>query len=182
VSALIHFEALDQVVLVGHSYGGVVVTGVAARMAARIRRLVYLDAIVPQAGDSSISLMDPAFGPVLRQAASTNDPPWLVPVFDAGRYGISDPEDLIWLASRLTPQPLKAISDPLPATGVGDLDSIPRTFIYCTENNGAASHFGRFAEAFRHRPGWSYAELPTGHDAMITMPKEVAGLLERAAE
>lgn len=182
VSALIHFEALDHVVLVGHSYGGVVITGVAARMASRIHRLVYLDAIVPEPGDSSISLMDPNFGPVIQQAASLNDPPWLVPVFDIGRYRVTEPEDLSWLASRLTPQPLKAISDPLPAAGAEDLDTIPRTFIYCTQNHGAASHFGRFAEAFRHRPGWTYAELPTGHDAMITMPDEVAVLLERAAD
>jgi pimeloyl-ACP methyl ester carboxylesterase len=181
VAALIDFEGLEQVVLVGHSYGGVVVTGVAARMPSRISHLVYLDAIVPEPGDSSISLMDPSFGPVIREAASKNDPPWLIPVFDIGRYGVTDSADLTWLESRLTPQPVKPISDPLPATAAEELDAIPRTFIYCAQNRGAASHFGQFAEAYRHRPGWTYAELPTGHDAMITMPEEVAALLERAA-
>ena len=175
VVAVLELDDLRDVVLVGHSATGAVVTGVAQRCGDRLRELVYLDAFVPKPGQSVFDVLLPA-----RREA------FLALVDGAGRimpdpdvtmdgWAVTDPADRAWLRPRLRTQPVRTLSDALPPDPVPDL---PRTYIHCTVKPGADS-FAGFAAAARDDPTWRFAELATGHDAMVTAPAELAALLDR---
>lgn len=172
VAGLLFHEDLSDVVLVGHSYAGMVITGVAATVPERLKMLVYLDAYVPEDGQSEVDLWpkewqedilaDQAAGKGLR-----NPPP-------PAKLGITDPEMADWIKARMTPHPLATYTEPVPAGSAGSA-ALPRAFVYCT--GGPITHvFAPFAEKARTR-GWEVRELATGHAAMLTMPGEVAELL-----
>jgi pimeloyl-ACP methyl ester carboxylesterase len=172
VVALLDMEDLREVVLVGHSSSGVVITGVAQRVPERIAELVYLDAFVPQPGQSLLDLL-----PAPRRE-------FFLAQVDAGRivldwevamdgWAVRDEADRAWMRKRLRPHPVGGLADPLPADPVPDL---PRQFVHCRDKPSADS-FAGFAAAAREDPAWRFAELDTGHDAMITAPDRVARLL-----
>ena len=134
VTAVLHYEDLRDVILVGHSYGGMVITGVADRASDRVGRLVYLDAANPVNGQS---LKDVA-GPVIeaaRPAGAVIDGMELVllPAPEAGLfYGVTDPDDVAWMADRLTGHPWKCFEQPLDLTNEDALWAIPQYHIVCT--------------------------------------------------
>ncbi|WP_329343080.1 alpha/beta hydrolase [Streptomyces sp. NBC_00663] len=179
VVGLITEEDLGDVVLVGHSYAGLVISSVAHRTPERIAHLVYLDAMVPEDGESAADVQ-----PVTRQLielAEKSESGWRVPPLPEqpapfGLFGVTDPADVAWLRGMLSDQPVRCLRQPVrlgnPAAG-----AIPRTHIHnvgampagvtrrpvpSTQPNGTASQV------------W---ELPTGHDCMITMPSELSELL-----
>jgi pimeloyl-ACP methyl ester carboxylesterase len=166
--------ALTGVVLVGHSYGGMVITGVADRLPERIDRLIYLDAFVPQSGQAVVDLLPPARRRYYEQTAADGDG-WRVPPPPVSAMGITDAADVVWVADRLTPQPLATLTEPFRATRAPSPD-LPRSFIHCTSGPATAS-FAPFAAQARATPGWSLHELATGHDAMLTAPEALASLL-----
>jgi pimeloyl-ACP methyl ester carboxylesterase len=180
ITALLHYEDLRDVILVGHSYGGMVVTGVADRAAERIGRLVYLDAANPVNGQSLVDVAGPMME-AARQFGRVVDGVELVllPSPDAGAmYGVTDPDDLAWMAERLTGHPWKCFEQPLKLAHEAELNAIPQYHIVCTstlatrdpELMGQARAAGRL---------W---DIDTGHDLMITEPRAVAdALLEVAA-
>jgi pimeloyl-ACP methyl ester carboxylesterase len=171
VVKLLEFEELSDIVLVGHSYGGMVITGVAQQVPERIRELVYIDAFVPADGQSTAELVG-ADG-----AAMFDVPDWRVPVPPppVGDFGVTDPTDLAWLKSQMRPHPLGTFTEavrlkaPLEAGGFG------RTYILAAERLGGA--FIGIAEQLRQRKEWRVTELPTGHDMMLTMPRELTEVL-----
>lgn len=175
IASLLTYGDLSDVVLVGHSYAGMVITGVAAAIPARIRHVVYLDAFVPQPGNALLDLLPPERAAFYTQAAQEHGDGWRVPPPPVSALGVSDGEDAAWLTALLTDQPLRSFTQPLPEQ-VESAISLPRTFIHCTEGPIAPS-FAPFAEQVRSNPTWSYHELATGHDAMITAPEELARLL-----
>ncbi|HEV8361300.1 MAG TPA: alpha/beta hydrolase family protein [Candidatus Thermoplasmatota archaeon] len=167
------FEDLRDVVLVGHSYAGMIITGVAARDASRLRSLVYLDAYLPDPGQSEHDLWpaDMAAAAAADMAAGRKHRTTPPPSF----FGLEG-ADAAWAAARLTPQPLAVYLDP---ASMAPLPPIPARFIHCTRGP-IADVFGAFAARARAR-GWPVDEIATGHDAMLTMPEELAKLLLRAA-
>jgi pimeloyl-ACP methyl ester carboxylesterase len=172
VVALLAMEDLSEVVLVGHSSGGVVITGVAQRVPDRIAELVYLDAFVAQPGQSLLDLLPaPRREFFLSQVVDDR----IVLDWDAAMDGwaVRDEVDRAWLRERLQPHPVGGLADPLPPDPVPDL---PRRFVHCTDKPGPDSFAGFAAEA-RADPAWRFAELDAGHDAMITAPDRVAGVL-----
>jgi pimeloyl-ACP methyl ester carboxylesterase len=173
VARLLAFEDLRDVVLVGHSYAGMVITGAAAREPARLRALVYLDAYLPDAGESEADLWPPEMGTEVRaDIAAGRTHRRMPPMAFFGLEG----RDAAWAEARLTPQPLSVYLDP---ASRAPLPSVPARFIHCTQ--GPLSEvFAAFAARARAR-GWPVDELATGHDAMLTMPDELAKLLLRAA-
>ena len=180
VTALLHYEDLRDVILVGHSYGGMVVTGAADRAAGRVGRLVYLDAANPVNGQSLVDIA----GPMMTAARSLGqvvDGIELVlrPGPDAGAfYGVTDPGDLAWMADRLTGHPWKCFEQPLKLTNEAALESIPQYHIVCTSTLATRD---RDLMA-RARAAGRLWDIDTGHDLMITEPRAVAGaLLEIAA-
>jgi pimeloyl-ACP methyl ester carboxylesterase len=172
VVAVLESEELRQVTLVGHSYGGMVITGVAARAATRIGHLVYLDAFVPEAGRSLLDYVGAERAQAMRDAAQAQGEGWKVPSFPPERFGVSSQRDTEWLNKHLVPQPLKTFEQPLPAAGG---ERLKRTFIYCSGR--AMGPFEQFAERLRDDRKWAFHELKTGHDAMVTAPGELAKIL-----
>ena len=172
VLGVLKYEDLERVVLVGHSYGGMVITGVADRAAERLAHLVYLDSFVPADGQSAFDLLAPDRRATFEEQARDPGNGPQIPPPPLQRFGVTADADLRWALPKLASQPLKTFTQPLRLTHAG-ARVVPRTYIWCAEYPS----FRPFAERVRTDPGWRYRELPTGHDAMITAPQALAGLL-----
>jgi pimeloyl-ACP methyl ester carboxylesterase len=180
IAAVLAFEDLRDVILVGHSYGGMVITGTADRVADRIGRLVFLDAANPVNGQSLADVAGPVINAV-RPFGETVDGMELVllPAPDAGMlYGVTDPDDLAWMAERLTAHPWKCFEQPLELTNVAALWAIPQYHIVCTSTL-ATRDTVLMARARAEGRLW---DIDTGHDLMITEPEKVAHALLQVAE
>ncbi len=171
VVAMLEAEELRQVTLVGHSYGGMVISGVAARTTGRIGHLVYLDAFVPETGKSLLDYVGERAA-AMREAATVNGEGWKLPSFPPERFGVTSQRDTEWLTKHLVAQPLKTFEQPLPAAGG---DKLKRSYIYCSKP--ATGTFDQFAERLRDDRKWSFHDVKTGHDAMVTAPGEIAKIL-----
>ncbi len=167
VLGLLCYEDLKEVLLVGHSYGGMVITGVADEAADRLAHLVYFDAFVPADGQA---LGDLAPMPPRHEGADWRISP---PPDD---FGATAHDDLQWLHARLGDQPLASFMQPVRLTHLGTL-ALPRTYLYCAEKGGEDPIFGPIARRLRSAQGWCYAEIRSGHDAMIAAPRELADRL-----
>ena len=166
-------------ILVGHSYGGMVITGVADRAAARIGRLVYLDAANPVNGQSLLDVAGPMIE-ATRPSGQVVDGVELVllPFPDAGRfYGVEDDDDVAWMADRLTGHPWACFEQPLVLTDEDTLWAIPRYHIVCSATVPTRDAT-MVAEA---RAAGRFWEIDTGHDLMITEPEFVADALMQVA-
>ena len=171
VVAVIEGEELRGVTLVGHSYGGMVISGVAARVANRISHLVYLDAFVPEAGKALLDYLGDRAG-AMREAAATQGEGWKLPSFPPERFGVTSQRDTEWLNKHLVAQPLKTFEQPLPSAGG---DKLKRSYVYCSKP--ATGTFDQFAERLRDDRKWTFHDVKTGHDAMVTAPGEIAKIL-----
>jgi pimeloyl-ACP methyl ester carboxylesterase len=175
IAAVLEFDDLRDVVLVGHSYGGMVITGVADREADRVGRLVYLDAATPINGQSLVDVAGPIIEAVRPSGETVNGVELvLLPSPEAGMfYGVNDPADLAWMAQRLTGHPWKCFEQPLTLTNETALWSIPQFHIVCTSTL-ATRDVQLMAEARSEGRLW---DIDTGHDLMITEPEKVANAL-----
>jgi pimeloyl-ACP methyl ester carboxylesterase len=178
VVGLIIEEDLTEVVLVGHSYAGLVISSVANRIPDRIAHLVYLDAMVPEDGESAADVMSASQKLIDRALQSESG--WRIPPLPEmpppfGLFGVTDPDDIAWLRTTLADQPVRCLQQPVRLDNPA-VRTIPRTHIHCTvKPNG----FDR-RPVPPIQPNGTPAqvwELPTGHDCMITMPAELAELL-----
>ena len=171
VVGLLDMQDLDDVVLVGHSYGGLVISGAAERAWKRIRRLVYLDALVPEHRQCGFDLNSPQFREKTEYDAKVNGDGYkITPIIDI--LGITDAETLEWVRARLRPQPIGTFSQPVDAPTFAP--RIPSTFILCKRFG-----FGATAERCRQR-GWPVLEIDCGHDAMLIEPRRLSELLMSA--
>ena len=178
VLALIETEELSDIVLCGHSYGGVVVTGAADRIADTIRSLVFLDAFIPENGQSMFDIQGPERERMSRTLADEQGQGWLVPSFSAAWFCVADPDDAAWVDRRCVPQPIGTYAQTVSVTGAWQ--KIPRlSYIYAL--GYANSLFGPFAKRAKADASWRYHEVPCGHDVMIDMPDELTALLIEAA-
>jgi pimeloyl-ACP methyl ester carboxylesterase len=168
---------LHSVILVGHSYGTMVITGVVDAVPERIAHLVYLDTFVPRNGESMADVSPVVIG-LLRKQAQAHGDGWRVD--SRGTYGVTTEPDRSWVLRSVTPQPLKTFEQPLHLKNPAIVEAVPRTHIDCT-GSGFFFSFMRRILARRALPpteaGWRLRQLPTGHCAMITMPRELADLL-----
>jgi pimeloyl-ACP methyl ester carboxylesterase len=179
VSLLFH-EDLKDVILVGHSYGGMVITGVADRAADRIQELVYLDAAHPVDGESlrqvAAAQIELTYAGV-RVHNGAELVMWPMPGM-ATFFGITDPGDIAWTDARLTPHPWKTFDQPLSLRNGDTAFRVPRTNINCTAALNNSPPDKRAAQL----AGGRNFEIDTGHDLMITEPDWVAGRLIEIAE
>jgi pimeloyl-ACP methyl ester carboxylesterase len=176
-------EDLNEVVLVGHSYGGTVITGVAELVPERLQRLVQLDASIPEHGQAEFDPYPEIRERWLAHAIEINGarvylpsmPDWLINV-----WGIVDPDDLAWMTPRLTPHPLATMEEPisLPRNYAAQL---PRSYIRCSGEPDQSTPIDKDAERALAL-GCDYHELETGHIAMVTAPAQLVSLLLRIAE
>jgi pimeloyl-ACP methyl ester carboxylesterase len=172
VVAVLHFEDLRDVVLVGHSYGGMVITGVADRVPERIGALVYLDAFVPRDGESMLDLVPADSRAGYEEAARTRGDGWRVPPPLPDPLPPGLPPGDVWTIARLVPQPLATMAQPVHLER-GETE-LPRTFVLCTEGKEAdPPHVARL----RADPAWRLVELAAGHTAHVAAPEKLARAL-----
>ncbi len=168
-------EELADVVLAGHSYAGMVLTGVAERASAKLRSLVYIDAFVPDDGRCLIEYLSAKRRASMVKEGEANgyiDPP------AAKLLGVTAPADQAWVTRRLTRQPYATFSQAVRFEGERGA-YLPRTYVYCS--NPPAGAFDQFAARFRNDPNWRFRELKTGHDCMVTGPEALARIVLEAA-
>jgi pimeloyl-ACP methyl ester carboxylesterase len=176
VLAVLEVEDLRDVVLVGHSYGGMVATVVADRAPERLAQVVYLDAFVPADGQSLLDLQPPKARDRMRESARTDGDGWRVPPNPPPPD--TSEADLAWVLPRRVMHPLKAFEEAVRLTGAGA--HLPRTYIYCTRL-APGDVFGQFARRARSEPGWRYVELDASHSPNVTAPEALAALLDEVA-
>lgn len=170
---LLEWEDLADVVLVGHSFGGIAITGAADRVPERIRHLVYLDSLILQDGQSGFSVVPPAIAAARRELARTSSGGVSIPVRDPAAFGVSDPEDVAWLKAKCTPHPISTYEDTFRLDGpVGN--NPPSTYIAVKPDYGPLAAVRDFAKSQKQR---RYMEIDAGHDAMITSPKALSDIL-----
>lgn len=175
---VLEFEDLRDVILVGHSYGGMVITGVADRATDRIGHIVYLDAATPKNGQSLVDIT----GPVITAArAEGRIVDGMELVLYPGKdpmnfYGVKDPEQIAWMKPKLTPHPWKCFEQKLWLTNEAAMRKIPQTHIVCT----STLRF-RDVAALKALSDGRVWDIDTGHDLMITEPEAVAEMLLRLA-
>ncbi len=176
VVGLIEAEELQRVVLVGHSYGGIVITGAADRLQQErpglLAQLVYLDAVVPEPGESWSSRHTPETRQARIDAAAARGGLSFPPP-DARVFGLSG-ADRDWVNRRQTPQPFAVYQHTL-HFDAERVAALPRTFIDCTDP--ALPTIAASRVRVRSEPGWNVLEMGTGHDPMVREPQALAQLL-----
>jgi pimeloyl-ACP methyl ester carboxylesterase len=179
VLALLFSEDLRDVILVGHSYGGMVITGVADRGGDRIGKVVYLDAANPKNGES----LDDVAGGLMALARSMGeivDGVELVLQPDSAivpMYGVTEPDDIEWVTARLTPHPWQCFEQKLEFRDEAALLAIPTFHVICTSTlEGRDKELMDAARAESRL--WM---IDTGHDLMLTEPQAVTDAFEEIA-
>jgi pimeloyl-ACP methyl ester carboxylesterase len=163
-------------VLVGHSYGGMVITGVAAQEPHRLAQLVYLDAYLPLEGENEITLWPT--DQKEKYSADLASGIRFRPPIASSMLGITDPKMSKWVQERVTPHPYSTYED-APASSTPESASIPRTYIHCTL--GPLSSWMEPFAARARKLKWNVHAMARNHDVMITQPNELAELLLRIA-
>ena len=178
IVALLETEDLERVVLVGHSYAGMVITGVLSRMPQRISQVVYLDAFLPEDGKclNDYSIGAPGYPEKVRELGEG----WRLPfkgTLSLEVLGIEDPADLAWMLPRMTDQPYRTFTQPLrfatPAAA-----AVQRSYVLSSDR----AHYVEAAQRAQSQ-GFRLVNVPgAGHDVMVTRPKELADALLNLAQ
>lgn len=172
---LIEFEELRDVVLVGHSYAGIVISGVADRVPERLRQLVYLDSLLLESGKSLFgSFPKDVVQARLKAIRETGGGVGAAAALSPTAFGVTEPADIEWVARRMTPHPVGTYLQPLMLQApIGN--GLPRTYIDCTV--GPIATLEPTKARVRADTGWKVRTLATGHDAMVTAPGPLTDML-----
>jgi pimeloyl-ACP methyl ester carboxylesterase len=183
VVSVVFFEDLNDVVLVGTSSGGTVITGVASRIPGRIASLVYLDAFLPSDGQCTLDLLPTDRRGALEKLVETEGDGWLLPRFApppwpvilrSEVWQVTDDSDVEWIVPRLRPTPFRHFTDPV-RLEPDRTDRIERTYIRCGSRPPAP--FDIAAVSVRSTPGWRCIEIDTPHVPYLTHPNVVTEAL-----
>ena len=185
VANVLKFEDIRDAILVGNSSGGMVITGVADRMPERIAHVVYLDAFVPEDGQSLFDIVPSERRQPMHELVQKEGDGWLVPRFAPPQWEkfvpeawhITDQSDLRWVLPRLTATPLGHFTEPVRRINTA-AERLPRTYIRCTVFPNPI--FDRYAEIAQSGAGWQHRELATSHLPFVTNPLELANVLMEA--
>ena len=179
---VIWYHDLHDIVLLGFSYGGVVVTGAVSQVADRVRHLVYLDAFLPDDGQSLYDLTGQPGGPVLGLGEQ-----WLVPaplpgtVLPTGATAdYEDPAEAAFSGPRRTPHPRACFTEPVRLPQPLEDYSFGRTYIKATEGGSpgpGGNAFWTAAERAKSSPAWGFRETATNHMVPANRPGELAAML-----
>lgn len=177
VAGCIEAEELDNVILCGHSYGGMVITQLADRLGDKIKALVYLDAFVPEHGDSLIGLLDKALEPEVaaqfvgsfRGTAQENGCGVMQPI-PAEMFGILE-HNRPWVERRCVPQALATFEMPVL---LSDNATSATQKVFILADNWDPSPFRYFADKYQADANWQVLKMPSSHDVMVDMPGELA--------
>jgi pimeloyl-ACP methyl ester carboxylesterase len=161
VENVLRYEELNDVILVGNSYSGMVITGVADRLPERVSHVIYVDAFVPEHGESVFDLVTPSLRSQFVAQANTQGDGWRVSPLSDG-----DPRRLA--------QPIKTLQQPINLSGTKQ-NGITRTFIRCTDPRSPS--LDSSDERVRNDPDWQYLELETSGRAAAQAPKRLTDIL-----
>lgn len=165
-----------DVILVGHSYAGMVVAAAADRRPDRIAHRVHLDAFVPADGEAAIGLLPEQIQHHYVESVDERGWGWLIPPRSLAVLGVTEQADLDWLTPRLTPHPWLTYTEQVRLTGAGA--EVPATFVECVDWMRVFRPQAERARAL----GWRCEELMTGHEAMVTAPEALTRLLVSVAD
>lgn len=178
VLGLIRHESLDGCVLVGHSYAGNVITGVADRLRGAVDHYIFLDGSLPPDEATVWRWCDQHSEAVRHERLAQIAGPGgglLLPAPPAAVFGLSDPKHLAFVQERLTPMPANLYTSSLVLRHGGSV-GLRRTYIAAVDP--VYEPLRHLHDRLRHAPGWGFCEIATGHDAMVSAPAAVAELLE----
>lgn len=167
------YEDLQDVVLCGHSYGGMIITGVAGRVPERLRCLVYLDAFVPRDGQCGLDLRTPEGNRALLEQVQTSGAGWRMTPLAAGAvFRVRDPRDRQWVDAQMTEMPYRAYTERLRVER-----EWPGPKVYVRAEDYPFPPFDAVYEATLADPAWQVHRLPGGHVLMVDNPEDVSGIL-----
>ncbi len=172
-----------QVILAGHSYAGMIISGVAETIPMQIQRLVFVDAFIPENGQSALNLLPSEIGARFCAIAREHGDGWRLPGGESqlDLWGLKPGEARDFVRARLCDFSLRCFEEPIPIPE-NRKANIPATFVSCTaEGYPARPFFAPFAERAR-ASGWDVIEVKTGHDCHVERPGEVAEILLSAAQ
>jgi pimeloyl-ACP methyl ester carboxylesterase len=172
---VIKWEGLKDIVLVGHSYGGMIISGIAEQAGDAIGAIVFLDAFVPESGDS---LAAKASQPVREQIAALEQKGEhaMKPV-PAAVFRVNE-KDRSWVDAMCTPHPLATLTDKIALTGAHE--KIAKK-AYIRAKGYPSVPFDGYHDKLKATAGWRVYEVPCGHDVMVDMPERLAEILMEVA-
>ncbi len=171
---VLRWEELDDVVLCGHSYGGFVIAGVAEHVPERIAGLVFLDAFVPENGQT----MHDAVGERGRDAQLATVIDNAIPPIPAAKFNVNE-ADRAWVDAQCVPQPLGTFTEQLTLTGA--IDRVPKR-AYVRAAGYPNPNFDRYRDRLAGDPAWTTYDVPSGHDVMLDRPDDLVRILIAEAE
>lgn len=174
VIGVVDAEELDDVILCGHSYGGMVVTPVLDRRREVFRACVWLDAFVPEDGRSLLDGWPPERAQMIREKVATDGEGWKIAPMPPDYFGVMDPADADWVTRRCVPQPIRTFSQPVQLTGAWK--TVPKKMYLLAELHPNSS-FDRFADPLSEQDDWDVRSVAAGHDVMIDTPELLAEIL-----
>ena len=175
VVGVIKYERLNDVVLVGHSYGGCVISGIAEAMPDAIASIVFLDAFIPDNGDATVDLVPPAVQEVIRAALARGDT--TVPVRDAAAFKLNE-KDHAWVDALATPQPIGTMIEKIKLSGARERIA-KKTYIRASGYPNVS--FEKAQARAKADRTWRTYEVPCGHDVMIDDPDRLTEILLEVA-
>jgi len=174
VANLIKWEELEGIVLCGHSYAGMVVSGVAEVAPQAVSSIVFLDAFLPENGKSLFDYLNQERREgtlaLIERGAIAQEP------IPAAAFGVNE-KKRAWVDRQCTPHPLRCFTEKLTLTGARERIA-KKTYIFAT---AWESHFRSFYAKTKADPSWRTYEVPCGHDVMVDMPERLAGILEEVS-
>jgi pimeloyl-ACP methyl ester carboxylesterase len=185
VVKVLEFEDLSHVILAGNSSAGMVITGVADRVSERISQLVYIDAFVPEDGQSLVDLLPADRRQAMEDLVKAEGQGWLLPRFASlpaekivrDIWGVASDDNVRWMLARLKPTPFRHFTDRFDRTKPVAVD-VARTFIRCRQFQPEKHPaFDRYAKMAQQTTGWHYRELATPHLPYVTHPTKLAEVL-----
>lgn len=171
----IKWEGLADVVLCGHSYGGMVISGIAERSLPAISSLVFLDAFVPEDGEAMVDIVAPAAREGIMAALQKGGK--TVAPRSAAMFNVNE-NDRAWVDSLLLPQPIGTMTQKMKLTGARDRVPV-KAYVRATGYENPV--FQSYYEKLKRDPSWRVFAAPCGHDVMVDMPKRLAEILESLA-
>jgi pimeloyl-ACP methyl ester carboxylesterase len=176
VLGVLECEDLTGIILLGHSYGGMVATGVADRASERIAQLVYLDAFAPRDGQSLLDLHTEENRQRVREGAKKEGDGWRIP--PSPTPPDTSPADLAWVSAHRKPQPIKTFEQKIKLTGA--VERLPRTYIYCKISR-PGDVFRQFRDRASTEKGWKCLDIDASHSPNVTAPEALAKILDGIA-
>lgn len=171
VTGVIKYEQLHDIVLVGHSYGGCVISGVAEAAPDAIRSMVFLDAFIPDNGDATVDLVQPTVQEIIRAGLARGEA--TVPVRDAAAFRVNE-KDRAWVDLLSGPHPIGTMTEKIRLTGARERIA-RKTYIRASGYPNVS--FDKAYTRVKNDPGWRTFEVPCGHDVMIDEPDRLTEIL-----